>query len=78
MARDEVSVKFSEEEANRFQILISQGQFKHSPKHCTTRWPVKKGKLDCRSDHIKFKFMRTKITNFIPREIEFFKLVKQL
>ena len=71
-ARDEVSVKFSDEEANRFQLMISNGQFKHKPKNCTTRWPRKKGDLICKSDHIKFKNMRAKITNFIPREIEFF------
>ena len=42
------------------------------------RWPQKKGELDCRSDHIKFKSIKAKITNFVPREIEFFKLVQCL
>lgn len=32
--------------------------------------------MDCKSEHIKYKNMRAKLTSFIPREIEFFKLVK--
>jgi len=76
MAKDEVAVNFNEEEANRFKLMISTGQFKHAPKHCTTRWPQKKGQLECLSEHIKFKHLRAKITNFIAREIDFFKLVQ--
>ena len=51
---------------------------KHSVNHCSTQWLQKKGQLVCKSDHIKFKHLRAKITKFIPREIEFFKLVKFL
>ena len=74
-AKEEVALKFSENEANRFKLLISKGQFKHSAKHCTTRWPQRKGGLNCISEHIKFKRIRAKLTNFMPREIDFFQLI---
>lgn len=38
-AKEEVALKFNENEANRFKLMISKGQYKHSAKHCTTRWP---------------------------------------
>ena len=61
-AKNEVSILFNEKEADHFQILISNahGQPKHSAKNCNQRWPIKSGGLDCRSDHIKFKSIRSK------------------
>lgn len=77
-AKNEVSFNFGDEEANRFQLLISKGKFKHSPKRCTHRFRCLDGDLTCKSVHIKYKSIRAKVQNFIPREIEFFKLVSCL
>ena len=39
-ARNEVGVKFNENEANRFQLMIStKTGKKHSAKNCKTYWP---------------------------------------